>query len=158
VSPHLRADGEHVAEALVGDQGGAGQAALDDRVGGDGGAVGQVADVGGLGAGPLQQLAQAVHEAGLDPLRRRAHLGDANVAVVDHDHGVGERPADINPDPTALVAHRRDATTAEPVRQSVDRRTWRVRCRCVPAAGGTVCRPVAAGMGSERRTWKLAFM
>ena len=43
----LVAEGENVAEALGGDEGGAGALALDDGVGGEGGAVDEDFDVGG---------------------------------------------------------------------------------------------------------------
>ena len=96
---HLRADDEHILEPIVCDQRSAGQPALDDGVGGDRGSVGQVADLGGGTGGAFQQCAKAVHEPGLDPVGRRADLGDVDPPVVD-DHRVGERSAHIDSDAT----------------------------------------------------------
>ena len=53
VPAHLRADGKHVLEPVVRDQRCAGEPALDDRVGGDGGSMREVADVGSRTGGAL---------------------------------------------------------------------------------------------------------
>jgi hypothetical protein len=117
MTAHLSADREHIAEAVVRDEAGAGETALDDRVRGDGGAVREVVDVGRDRPRPLEQQAQAVDEPRLDPLGRRSHHGDAHAPVIGHDDGVGEGPSHVNSDPTHPC---RDATNAPPRFQSAN--------------------------------------
>ena len=106
----LAADLEDVAEALGRDQRGPGDAALDDRVGGDGRAVGDVAEFGGVRVGGGQDPVGDVEEADARVGRRRGHLVDARRAglLVDEDR-VGERAADVDAE---AVAHQRRARRA----------------------------------------------
>ena len=126
---HLRPDREHVAEAVVRDQAGAGQPPLDDGVRRHRRTVGEVVDVACCGACPLEQAAQAVHEPGLDPLRRRTHLGDPHPAVVGHDDGVGECPSHVDSDPSHPWRRCYERRGRPPIRQLTyaANAEWRVR-------------------------------
>src|SRR3990172_6454817 len=79
----LAADEEDVAEAAGGDEGGAGAFALDDGVGGHGGAVDHVV---GLGL----HLREAVQEGAGGVVRRRGPLVHGEAAVFDEqENGEG---------------------------------------------------------------------
>jgi hypothetical protein len=76
---------------------------LDDGVGEVGGADHHPRDLAGRRAGGLQDVAQRGGDAARDVLRRRRlDLGDDLRA--GHQHGVGVRPPDVDPDPQAHVS------------------------------------------------------
>ncbi len=96
----LAADLEEVAKPLGRHEPGRGAAVLDERVGGDGGAVPEVGDVAG---GGLRRLAQAFHRAERDGargiVRRARHLPHADVTgrfIEEAD--VGEGPPGVDAD------------------------------------------------------------
>src|SRR5207244_5731797 len=99
-----RADLEHVAEALRGDEPGSGALVLQDRVRGDGGAVAQLFDR--LGRKP--RLAQYFRQALDDRLRivldARGDLLGVDRAVGAEQQDVGEGVAGVDTD--AITAER----------------------------------------------------
>ncbi len=95
---------QQVAEALRDQQADAGAGAREDGVGGDGRPVQDGRDVGRRAAGDAADLVDAVqHALGLVG-RRRRHLRQVHGAarlVVEQE--VGERPADVDPEPQHQV-------------------------------------------------------
>src|SRR5690606_40703830 len=89
-------DLENVAEAFRGQESGARVLALEDQVGGDGGAVPDESDVAARQAADLQDLAHACRGADRGILRSGGHLRgpDAAATLVDQHH-VRERTPDV---------------------------------------------------------------
>ena len=103
----LAAELDDVGEAGGRDQRGAGAAALEQGVRCDGHPVGEAADVGSLGAGPVEHGVDGRHHAVGLVGRRRRRLGCEQLAVAGEDHRVGEGAADVDPE-----EHRRTLTAA----------------------------------------------
>ena len=89
---------EHVLEALGGEDGRHRALLLEDRVGGDGGAVDEAFDVAGLGAGDGEDATHGVGDALEQVLRRARDLRECEPAIAVERHDVGERPADVDAD------------------------------------------------------------
>ena len=94
--PRLAAEEQEVAEALGGDERGAGETARQQRVGGDRRAVDEVRDVGRPEACAGERLACGRDHSLLLALRGQ-HLGGHHPVLGD-EHGVGERAADVHPE------------------------------------------------------------
>jgi hypothetical protein len=96
---------QHVAEPARGDEGGARAAALEDGVGDDRGGVRQQGDLRRRDRMAVHGDAQRRQHALGQVARRRRHLGDADLSrrLVDQRH-VGERTADVDPNPPRHVA------------------------------------------------------
>ena len=107
--PGLAADLEEVAEPVGGDQRDLAAAALDQRVGADGGAVGQAGHAGRVERVRGQHFADPVDDR---PVRafggRRQLVQDGAVLAADRHHQIGERAADVDSD-VDLSAHARSA-------------------------------------------------
>jgi hypothetical protein len=101
---------QHVATAARGDERGARALALQQRVGDDGGGVGQPADVGGGDTVAAHRDAEPLHHSVREVARRGRHLDHRRrpARLVGEDD-VGERPADVHAD---APAHRASSTTA----------------------------------------------
>ena len=98
VRARLSAEVQDVLEALVRDERRARTAPLEERVRRDRGAVGEAVDgrrADGGGSGDDRLLLT----------RGRRHLRDPDLAVGD-EHGVRERPADVDPERTHRVDSR----------------------------------------------------
>ena len=93
--PHL----DDIAKPLRGDQRGPRAAPLDQRVGGERGAVDHQVDVGQRDAGHLGDAANAFDDGALGRSVIGQDLGRGDSAV-DIERHVGKRAADIGPDPT----------------------------------------------------------
>ena len=98
VRPLLPPDLQQVAEPVRGDQPGPHPAQLDQRVGGDRGAVPEITDIAQPGAHPRRRLAYAVCNPPAWVVGRRWHLPDLDTSggVVEQAQ-VGERAAAIHP-------------------------------------------------------------
>ena len=92
--PRLAAEEQQVAESLGGDERGAREPALEQRVGGDRRAVDEVRDLARLDAGSLEHLARGRHHA-LLLARGAEHLGGDQPSGPT-EHRVGERAADVD--------------------------------------------------------------
>ncbi len=98
----LPRDLENVAEARGDDQPERGDLTLQQRVGGDGGAVGEAGDVRSGGAGLLQDRRYAAHKSHCGIRRRARDLGDPHRTRTGVDgNDVGEGPAGVDADPKA---------------------------------------------------------
>ncbi len=98
----MAADLEDVAEAGGGEQRGGRALALEDGVGGGGGAVQHVAQGPGPGAGEAERFFDAGDEAGRGIVRRGRGLGDPEPAApLVHEGHVGEGAADVERDGVA---------------------------------------------------------
>ena len=97
---------QHVAEALGGDERDIGALRFQERVGDDRGGVGDEGDRSGVDGVFPHRRTHAVDHRGAEIARRGEHLGDARAPALLVQHGdIGERPADIDPDPPAHRAH-----------------------------------------------------
>ena len=100
VRPDLAADLQHVAEALGGDERGPWGLALDQGVGGDGGAVDEVGDGVRRDVALGENAFDRVQEA---PGRIRRSGGDlrdsGRPGVFGEQHGIGEGTADVHANP-----------------------------------------------------------
>ena len=120
----LASDVEHVAEALGGDQRRAGAALLEQGVGAHGHPVGEGLDLAGTGAGPLQgRLHRGEHSPRL-VIRGGRRLRRVQRAPVEQ-HGVGERPADVD-----SQQHRRNLLPCLRARGDPGRRPGSARAHC----------------------------
>ena len=111
----LALDLQHVAESGGGDEAGGGELAFDDGVGGHGGGVHHVAQVRGVHPGLGEDAGGGAQEAAGGIVGGGGNLGDAHLAAgfVDQ-YGVGEGPADVDPQAVGLLCARRGAQTAIP--------------------------------------------
>ncbi|MCY1237242.1 hypothetical protein D3C81_1169680 [compost metagenome] len=95
----LAADFEDVAKPLRGDQADLRPLALDDQVGGHGGAVADVRDLAGGDAVLAEQLGNPAVDGLRRVMRGGGNLVEMHGSCGFVDHGeVGERPADIDTD------------------------------------------------------------
>ena len=92
------ADLEDVAEALGGEEARAGALPLQDRVGGDRGAVDDLADHRRVEPLLREEPADALHDATAQVVRRRRDLRREDAALLGEEHDIGERAADIDAD------------------------------------------------------------
>ena len=95
--PDLALDLQHVPEPVRGDEAGGRELPLDDRVGGHGGSVDEVAHIRGFHARLAEDAPDRREKAHRGVARRGGHLRDPGPArlLVDED-AVGEGPADID--------------------------------------------------------------
>ena len=93
---------QHIAEPLGGDERDLGALRFQQRIGDDRGGVGDERDRSGVDAVVPHRRPYAVYHRGAEIARRGRHLGDARAPALLVQHGdIGERPADIDPDPPA---------------------------------------------------------
>ena len=92
------ADLDHVAEPFGGEKGGSGALALDERIGGERGAVDDHADLAGLDARLRCDRAQSRQHAVFRGVRRGQNLPRKS-PLADFQRHVGERAADIDAEP-----------------------------------------------------------
>ena len=111
----LALDLQHVAEPGGGDEAGGCELALDDGVGGHGGGVHHVAQAGGVHPGLGEDAGGGAQEASGGIVGGGRDLGDAHLAagLVDQ-YGVGECPADVDPQAVGPPCARRGAQTVNP--------------------------------------------
>ena len=98
-------DLQHVAESARGHERHAHAAPLDDRVGGDGRAVGELGDRAGVDFDLTQELADALLDRAAVVVRRGEHLAAEQHAIGGEEHDVGERAADVDAKGVARVGH-----------------------------------------------------
>jgi hypothetical protein len=98
LEPTLRARLDHVAKAGGGDESGPGAASLDECVGGEGGAVDDLLDLGEIHAGFGCHLTDAVEDSSLRRVVGGEHLGGVQARVGALDDDVGERSPDVGTD------------------------------------------------------------
>ena len=105
-------DLEDVAEAPRGDQPGPGAAQLEQRVGGDGGAVQHLDHVATAEPGLVEHLAQPVDDGARVVVDAGRHLLDVQASVGVEEDDVGEGAADVDRDAEAAHAFRSISRTA----------------------------------------------
>ena len=99
LGPLVTSDVDDVAIALAGDHPGAGALVGEDRIGGDGGAVEQMPDLGRRERLALAEFAHRGQHAERGVGRGRRHLVNADVVRLGiREHDVGEGPPDIDSD------------------------------------------------------------
>ena len=103
-----RADLQHVAEALGGDEPDLGALVLEDGVGGDGGAVADLVQRGRRDPGLAEDLAQAFDDGAGVVVDAGGDFLGVDGAVAAEQHDVGEGAADVDADAVGgLAGHAR---------------------------------------------------
>jgi hypothetical protein len=145
--PVLPADQQQIAKPLIGDEGDAAAAALDDGIGRGRHAVPDIGDIGARPALQCKRPLQSAHRAEGAVLRRRRHLGDGDPPrrlVIGEV--VGEGAADIGRDAQAGRGHGRLYSPSGPERA---RPPWprRYRDARLRRGGGPARRRCRTGCG-----------
>src|SRR5207247_402192 len=95
-----------VAKALGRDEPGPRALELEDRIGGDGRAVQDLAEIPAREPALLEQHGEPVHDGVRIVVDRRRDLLRQNAALGVEQDDVGERAADVDADAEARLAHR----------------------------------------------------